>query len=82
MITDREALRQIESLLEKFLNRGVGWGEPDESLISNALDIVVTVLARESVENTRISELSWHTNPDRSGGQFTASETRNSGHWI
>lgn len=79
MLTDREALRQIETLLAQFLNRKA---DPDEQLVSDAMDIVVMVLSRESVENTRFSELSWRINPDRSGGQFTEDEVHSSGHWI
>ena len=69
--TDRQALEQIETLLEQFLNRQ---GEPNEQLVSDALGIAATVLARPSVESQQITALGWQANPDRSGGAFTQQE--------
>lgn len=41
IMTERQALIQIESLLEQFLNRS---GEPNEQLIFDAMDIASQAL--------------------------------------
>ena len=80
-----EQLEKIETLLADFLNRA---GDPDEQLISDALDQVIQL-----VESTRsqqkelesrlqlLNEARRAANPDRMGGQFTADEILNSSQW-
>ena len=78
MKTDRQALREIETLLEQFLNRAA---KPNEELVLLALGIASQVLSRPSVEEQRALEDSWLANPDRMGGAFTDDEIAARGEW-
>lgn len=45
---------------------------------------MLLIMAADRIGNLKKknSEMSWQTNPDRSGGQFTEDEIDNSGRWI
>ena len=73
---------EVDSILNGWFGEPPEYSDEEKNRIKY-LYAPLRAMEKELVElRKKVSERSWHNNPDRSGGQFTQDEIDNDGRWI